>query len=370
MMFEEELVASHGPYVAYYSDQNEECSIINSNGTLEGIKRPDWMRAMGPKFMNAKVGEVVWPGTHNSGSYCSEFDFGKVVNDDRLQYIGTHLLNYLGRGLKRFASGWSQTQSMNVRQQLDQGVRYIDLRISKCLQDNEYYIVHSFCGPPLKEILNDLCAFFSEHQGECLLLEVAPVREVDHVELHDIFESKLGQFLLKKEPGINPIFLTISHLIQKGRIVLLYRSPSDMSLRVPCFWDRGMIRAPFVESLSPSVKENFQLEKFTDFFLNNHQKICNKHKNVFHFMYALTPNLSQILRSAPLCNFFVSLEEQNNLRSLEECAQFLNPGLEKFIKKIEQHTKSHDIGMIISVDYVEKSQLLHQVIALNKSKFL
>lgn len=154
MMSEKLMPAAVSPdehYVAYFSDRDEEEG-TTSCGTAQANSRPDWMSEVGAKFMAAKVGEVVWPGTHDSGAHCEEFDFSKVVHDHWLRYIGTHLLRWLGRGSKQLASDWSRTQALSIRQQLEHGVRYIDLRVSKCVQDNEYYIVHSFCGPLLRDI--------------------------------------------------------------------------------------------------------------------------------------------------------------------------------------------------------------------------
>lgn len=368
-------VSSGEPYVAYFSDRDEEEGPTTSCGTEEASNRPDWMREMGPKFMDAKVGEVVWPGTHDSGAHCEEFDFSKVVDDHWLRYIGTHMLSCLGHSFKQFASDWSRTQSLSVRRQLDHGVRYIDLRLSKCVRDNEYYVVHSFCGPALRDVMNEIHDFFSEHQGECLLLEVTPVCEVDHVELHSMFERKLGKFLLKREREshqISPISLTLSHLVEKGRIVLFYKLPAMHAQpeNLLCFWDGRCIHAPFVMSLDLSVKESYQLEKFTDFSSRYHQ--ATKHRHLFHFMYALTPTLSQILRSADVCKYLVSSDQRNRLCSLQECAQSINPKLGKFVERIKHHVVSEqcqDIGMIVSVDYVEESDLLNQVIAINVSKF-
>ena len=330
---------------------------------------------MGPKFTSAKVGEITWPGSHDSGAYCKEFVFSKVVHHHWLHYIGTHLLNCLGKNAKQFASDWTRTQALTIRQQLEHGVRYIDLRVSKCVRDNKYYIVHSFCGPQLEDVLGEIGTFVAEHVGECLLVEVDPVSEVDHYELHGIFESKLSNFLLKREQGsppLSPLLLTISHLMRKGRIILLYRLPALYSPmdNVLYFWDSRWIYAPFVMSLDPQVKEEHQLEKFETFSSDYHGAASKKHQYLFHFMYALTPALGEIMRSSSV--FQYCYRPTNTPGSLQECAQRFNPKLSRFIKRIQHQVQSdecYDMGMIISVDFVDESDLLHQVLSLNQSKF-
>ena len=370
-------VSPSEPYVAYFSDRDEDAS--TSCGTAQVSNRPDWMGEMGAKFREAKVGEVVWPGSHDSGAHCEEFDFSKVVHDHWLRYISTRLLDWgcVGQGAKQFASDWSRTQTLSVRQQLEHGIRYIDLRVSKCTYDNEYYIVHSFCGPPLQNVLKDIHEFLSNHTSECLLLDVVPVSAVDHVELHDIIERRLGEFLLKQEPeafSVSPVNLTISHLMAKGRIILFYKLPpfSVQIQNVLCFWDSRYIHSWFVESLDPSVKESFQLEKFTEFSTRYHRPANERHKNIFHFMYALTPSLGEILKSADPAKYLFSPRSLTRFRSLQDCAQHLNPKLGMFVERVQRHVESEDcrdIGMIVSVDFVEESELMQQVVAINKSKF-
>lgn len=348
-------------------------------GMTEVPNKPDWMGKMGPNLMNAKVGEVIWPGTHDSGANCQLFDFNKVVDDQLLRYLATYILKCSGRNMKQFASDWSRAQSLTIRQQLDHGVRYIDLRVSKYAQDQQYYTVHTFCGPPLEDALNDLLGFVSEHKGECLLVQVAPISGVDLIELHAMFERKLGGFLLKRESAssqVSPMSFTLSHLMEKGRIVVLYKYPAPSptpALRgcmedTLCFWDSVYIHAPFVASLDPTVKERFQLENFTKFF-SKYQNQVAVSDQIFHFMYALTPSLGEIVRSAPIARRFIPAKDVIKMQGLQDCALIMNPRLGPFLEGIETLVRSSDIGMIVSVDYVQDSDLLELVLSFNKYKF-
>ena len=378
MMYEKLTVSSteevEKPYEAYVSDQGT--SSDTSCGTLKTTDMPGWMAEMGPRFLNAKVGEVIWPGTHDSGAYCQDFDYNKVVNQNWLQYSATHILNCLGTSVKKVASDWARTQMISVRKQLEHGVRYIDLRVAKCTKDGCYYIVHSFCGPCIEDVLEEIAGFAANHEKECILLEVDPVSEVDHVELHSIFERKLGSLLLRRERGsshsFSPISLTMSHLIAKGRILVLYKLPALYGYMdtVLSFWDSRFTCAPFVMSLDPSVKEGHQLENFLHFSSNFHGLASSKHQYLFHFMYALTPTLGEILKNSLLPIFTQGGE--NEPRNLQECAQRINPRLVQFMKRVKEHVRAEkcwDMGMIVSVDFVEDSDLMQHVISLNDSKF-
>jgi len=202
---------------------------------------------------------------------------------------------------------------------------------------------------------------------------------VDPIELHALFERRLGYFLLKREQEsyqVNPLSLTLSHLMEKGRVVLLYKFPimSGYMESTLCFWESRCIHtaAPLVMTLDPLVQEGYQLEHFTNFSSDYHQVAKKKHKCVFHIMYSLAPTLGQMVKSSPVGKIFVPAQSGSNLGSLQECAQTINPRLSKFVERIKRHVDSDqlkDIGMIISVDFVEESDLVDQVLSLNNWKF-
>ena len=362
--------AKEDDYGAYLSDQENQPS--TSCGVETGSSWPYWMSKMGPKYFRLKLGEVIWPGTHDSGAYCQEFDYSKVVHHDTLRKVGTHLLYCLGPVASGVASKWSQTQSLSIKEQLEHGARYLDLRISRCLEDGCYYIVHSFCGPNIEEVFRQISEFMSQHPQECLLLEVDPVSHVDCGELHTLFDRRLGPFLLKRENSslaVSPMSLTLSHLVQKGRIVVLYKFPAQIgsTSSLHSFWDNGCIYAPFVMSLDPAIKEGHQLEQFLHFSSNYHQDVDRKHHYLFHFMYALTPHFSDIVKSV-LPRNWRTREDPGNL---QECSKQINPRIAQFMVEIKKCIESEDctdMGLIFSVDFIGDSNLMNHIIELNQQR--
>ena len=333
---------------------------------------PSWMSYMGSNFFRMKVSEVIWPGTHDSGAYCQEFNYEKVVHHKPLRKVGTHLLNALGPTVNKVASKWSQTQSLSIKEQLEHGARYLDLRISRCLEDGCYYIVHSFCGPNIEEVFRQISEFMSQHPEECLLLEVDPVSHVDHEELHALFHKRLQLLLLKREDNslaVSPMSLTLSHLIKNGRIIVLYRFPAQVGFTsdMHWFWDNRYIYAPFVMSLDPSIKESYQLQQFIHFCLNYHKDVKRKHQNLFHFFYALTPHFSDIVKSV-LPRNWRTREDPGNL---QECSKQINPRIAQFMDEIKKCIESEDctdMGLIFSVDFIGDSNLMNHIIELNQQR--
>ena len=99
-------------------------------------------------FYNLKI-----PGTHNSGSY--NIDTKNPLQSEFNNFIPA---NYL---FPCIFKGWTKCQSVNIFEQLESGVRYLDIRIS--LYNEEIYVSHSFCGLPLTNILDDVVRFYEKY---------------------------------------------------------------------------------------------------------------------------------------------------------------------------------------------------------------
>ena len=91
----------------------------------------DWMRDTGS--LNLTIKEICLPGSHNSFSYnCNT----KMKPAQEFSSFPKFLNNLL--------KSWSETQTLSITEQLEQGIRYFDLRIEK--HENTIYTVHGlFC---------------------------------------------------------------------------------------------------------------------------------------------------------------------------------------------------------------------------------
>lgn len=333
-----------------------------STGVLNVRNNPDWMSNLA-KLQDANLGDIIWPGTHDSGAHCEDFDYSRVVSEDRLRVWGTYILNRIGHMPRKFVGQWTRTQSLSVFDQLEHGVRFLDLRVSKCLEDGTYYIVHSFCGPKLEKVLKEVISFMTQYTKECVLIEVVPCSFVNHIELYRLFEQLLGDLMLQREQDTSPFSLKLSYLKERGRIVTFYKLLEFRSYmeHLPAFWNSDYLCAPFLMSMEPEAKESFQLDHFKHF--NNCEATQSrdaKSVRMFHFMYALTPRLKEIVWS-------IFTRQDDDPSSLEACAQKINPRLRGFIEKIKNHSSMRG-GIIVTIDYVEQSDLVQLAIEMNRER--
>ncbi len=190
----------------------------------EGVSRApaegsaDWMAALDDGL---PLNLVTLPGTHNAGAAHAQLAF------------------------------FSKCQSLGIRDQLEAGYRYLDIRLGLDGERGELILMHGFtnCKPSalsgraltLAEAVSDCCAFLDGHPGETVLFCVKQ-------EYGDFAISEM-QTLLAQEIGKRPDRWFLSDALPtvgeaRGRIVLLRRYADEAGLGeeagVPFAWtDQG-----------------------------------------------------------------------------------------------------------------------------------
>lgn len=93
---------------------------------------------------NTKLGEVSIPGTHDSAAY--------QMN-----------------GLSVFATPWAKTQDWNITDQLNVGIRYLDLRV---YDDMSMHHGIAWVGENLEYHLNEICQFLDFHPQDFIFIRI------------------------------------------------------------------------------------------------------------------------------------------------------------------------------------------------------
>ena len=158
----------------------------------------DWMAALPD---DALLTDLAIPGTHDSGAYCSELAF------------------------------FSRCQGLTLRQQLEAGFRFLDVRLAPV--DGRLVFFHGFCRCrtsfwPLSELLTldaalaDIYGFLDEHPGETVLFTVRlEDRHADPREFQTLLQQSIG-----KHPEHWLLSDTVPTLGEaRGKLVLLRREP-------------------------------------------------------------------------------------------------------------------------------------------------
>eukprot|EP01057_Protomagalhaensia_wolfi_P006119 Protomagalhaensia_wolfi_Nauph_80__6118@NODE_87_length_3843_cov_136_166404_g66_i0_p2_GENE_NODE_87_length_3843_cov_136_166404_g66_i0NODE_87_length_3843_cov_136_166404_g66_i0_p2_ORF_typecomplete_len226_score13_80PIPLCX/PF00388_19/1_4e09Varsurf_PPLC/PF03490_13/0_0036_NODE_87_length_3843_cov_136_166404_g66_i08061483 len=107
----------------------------------------DWMdRCLWPRVQDHwRVGDIVFPGSHNSGSAL-----------------------YRGVGPQ-----WGACQKASVLQQLEMGVRFLDLRVADDVDSaKRLWICHTFRSCLLSNVLDDIQTFLKAHFREFIGIRI------------------------------------------------------------------------------------------------------------------------------------------------------------------------------------------------------
>lgn len=164
---------------------------------------PDWMGNLVQSVPNAKLGDMVIPGTHDSASYSIE---------------PYKLYSAVGR-----------TQTVSVLEQLHRGTRFLDLRIAG--SGSDAFIFHGCLkGCKLERICDEISLFCQDFPGEFVIIDfVAEYGRIFEPKLKkktlDIIKASLGDKMFKG-PSVEKLLTTpVKDLTNNGIQVCVILNP-------------------------------------------------------------------------------------------------------------------------------------------------
>ncbi|MDP1992397.1 MAG: 6-bladed beta-propeller [Syntrophales bacterium] len=206
------------------------------------------------------------PGTHDTGTYNitvssdmaddGNFNGEKAVTDitgkttewcDKeswCKYSVGKLLHTLVDPINKTAVGiaksiqapWSKSQDETVLQQLQGGVRFLDLRV-QALGKNNFAIVHSMVSVAINDILDDIVTFCNDPASsrEIILLSITKKYKMDghEDELANLIKTKLGSLLIDRT---DPSTVTLNSIwTGPGRVIVFYPDAETVE-KYPYLW--------------------------------------------------------------------------------------------------------------------------------------
>ena len=107
---------------------------------VHSLDQQTWMKHIPD---SKKLCQLLIPGTHNSGSYGNIFGIG-------------------------------QTQDWNIKEQLENGIRFFDVRLAKNTSPNDFEVIHGFLrlGSFKKLIMSPVTNFLKENPSEFIFMRI------------------------------------------------------------------------------------------------------------------------------------------------------------------------------------------------------
>uniref|UniRef100_A0A8C9Q9W2 Phosphatidylinositol-specific phospholipase C X domain-containing protein n=1 Tax=Spermophilus dauricus TaxID=99837 RepID=A0A8C9Q9W2_SPEDA len=111
---------------------------VSASGSFRSLPcanaNADWMSALCPRLWDVPLQHLSIPGSHDTMTYCLNKKSPVSHSESRLLQLLSKVLPCVTRPV---VLRWSVTQALDVTQQLDAGVRYLDLRIAHMLEGSE-----------------------------------------------------------------------------------------------------------------------------------------------------------------------------------------------------------------------------------------
>lgn len=186
-----------------------------------------WMKELVKAGKDKHIYDLYIPGTHNSAIMHSTINARNVLvaKDFQKFKAATYII-------PDFFKFWTACQNKTILEQLEMGVRYLDFRIS--YTNNDFYITHTFQGPLLTDVLDQIATFY-ENNGTT---EVIIVRCTSDHENKTTLKGKLMDLEKRlKEHRVSkyfsetqPAFKKISEYGDKPLLLLLQDELSVINL--------------------------------------------------------------------------------------------------------------------------------------------
>ncbi|XP_070640131.1 PI-PLC X domain-containing protein 1 [Bos indicus] len=148
---------------------------VSSPGSFSGLPyaskaNADWMSALNSQLWDVPLHQLSIPGSHDTMTYCLNKKSPISSKEPRLLQL---LCKVLPCVTLPMVLKWSTTQVLSVTEQLDGGVRYLDLRIAHVEDGSErnLHFVHMVYTTALVEdTLTEISEWLQSHPREVVIL--------------------------------------------------------------------------------------------------------------------------------------------------------------------------------------------------------
>lgn len=109
--------------------------------------------------------------------------------------------------IKKVTRKWAITQKRSIKQQLQDGIRYLDLRVCKAEDDN-LYLCHSLVADRIETVIKEIGEFADDHKKEILLIDFNHfygMTDQSHTSLIQLVLHHLGPHLCPKSAQLSQL---------------------------------------------------------------------------------------------------------------------------------------------------------------------
>lgn len=302
------------------------------------IDLSNWMAKLPTTMQKVPIRQLSMPGSHDSGGFY--LDKNSSIAPDEGKTV-QNLAKIFGSCAKNIIYKWSLTQNLCTHSQLEQGVRYFDLRVAFDASTKSYCFVHGLYGVAYSTIFKEFKEFLSKHPKEVLILDFNHLWDFTKEqckEFMQLIEDDLGGLLYG--PQKKGADCSLQDVWGTNTSIIAFYEDAASAKGNKLFWDRSKICSPWyntadVDELVEDLNKRFDTLKDGCF-------------NVFQAI--LSPQTATII-----------LHLAGSLKSVlgDKCALHVC----SWLQAVEKERKN-GVNIVIC-DFIEMLDLPSKIIALN-----
>uniref|UniRef100_A0A4W5LQM8 Phosphatidylinositol-specific phospholipase C, X domain containing 1 n=1 Tax=Hucho hucho TaxID=62062 RepID=A0A4W5LQM8_9TELE len=306
--------------------------------SLKELPMDSWMDHLPCALWDVPLRNLAIPGSHNAITYCldkSDRSPVDLTQPDLLQKLD----KYMKPLIRPFVYKWAVTQEATVKEQLDCGVRYLDLRIAHRPNDTstDLYFYHGvYTTLTVETVLQEIRSWLDVHSREVVLLSFSHFLGLNQ-DLHTGLISTIRTIFTARLCPTTEV-VTLRNLWSLGYQVIVSYEHSMVSLysdlwpHIPYWW-------------ANKCKAEALIEEF------EHRKQHGRPGGFFVTGINLTEDLKYI------CS--------HPTESLKDLVMSTYPALLSWVRGQSPGSDSRSLN-IIAGDFVSESHFVPTVIALNQ----
>ncbi|CAH1784718.1 unnamed protein product [Owenia fusiformis] len=285
--------------------------------TLMFDDRTDWMG----NFHDVRMENICLPGSHQSATYKVDRKLNKCLP---------------------LVEGWSQCQNLSITEQLNAGIRFLDLRIMS--HENDVWCHHNIIRcVTLKEVVEDVKQFVDLHPSEIVGLHIVnDGKALAWSKTNDIIRNILGSKIVHPDN----MGKTLGEITRQGGNVILFGlyEVNDRWPNLTHYWPNKQ----YPHQLSEDIKEAY------DYCMTNRQH------DLIWYKAELTPDAYIIARNiGNMVGVVVSRCADEKFEFLEDMAHAANHSVLEAMKEW-----TYIPFNMLCVDFVDDN-IIQRIIEMN-----
>ncbi|VDN04694.1 unnamed protein product [Thelazia callipaeda] len=315
----------------------------------------NWMSELPVAARDKPLMTLAIPGSHLSGT-CSLKEDGEITPD---QAWCVRVLNSNDM-IRKAVYNWSKVQTMSIREQLENGVRFLDVKVAYI--NESFYVVNGLRSMEVRDLFRRVDEFLSLHPKEVVLVDINhfyEFREQQHSKLLDMISNLFGDRLISRPTSLRT---AMSYTLNKiwssdGRVIIFYQpslpptrtsdinghaGPSE-TIKLPNHvWTRQFIKSPWPKTDDAKRMVDEVAQIIQSRVLENGFQVCQA---------IVTLTVNSIIRQ-PTGTF----EARFGRRATRELVDWLRRNGHRYRSNIN----------VILVDFVDEDDFCGTMIDLNK----